>query len=51
MPFDDLNESTIVEFTEESSVDENIGNAGDFTYTPENLEVDDEEESDNVLCG
>ena len=51
MPFDDLNESTIVEFTEESSGDENIGNAGDFTYTPENLEVDDEEESDNVLCG
>ena len=51
MPFDDLNESTIVEFTEESSVDENIGNAGDFTYTPENLEVDDEEESDNGLCG
>ena len=51
MSFDDLNESTIVEFTEESSGDENIGNACDFTYTPENLEVDDEEESDNVLCG
>ena len=51
MPFDDLNESTIVEFTEESSDDENIDNAGNFTYTPENLEADDEEESDNILCG
>ena len=51
MPFDDLNESTIVEFTEEPIDDEDIDNAGDFTYTPENLEADDEEDSDNILCG
>ena len=51
MPFDYLNESTIVEFTEESSDDENIDNAGNFTNTPENLEADDEEYSDNILCG
>ena len=51
MPFDDLNESVIVEFKEESSDDEDKDHAGDFTYTPENLEADNEEDSDNVLCG
>ena len=51
MPFDNLNESTIVKFTEESSDDEDIDNAGNFTYTPDNLEADDEEDSDNILCG
>ena len=51
MPFDDLNESKIVKFTEESSDDEDIDNADDFMYTPENVEADDEEGSDNILCG
>ena len=51
MPFDNLNESTIVKFIEESSDDEDIDNADDFTYTPENVGADDEEGSDNILCG
>ena len=50
MPYDDLNESTIVEFTEESSDDEDEDNAADRTYTPENLEADDEDDSDSILC-
>ena len=51
LPLDDLNESTIVEFTEESGDDdEDLANAADFTYTPENLEADNEDGSDNILC-
>ena len=50
-PFDDMNESTNVEFTEESSDDEDIVVAVDFTYTPENLEAGDEEDSENILSG
>ena len=37
MQFNDLNKSTIVEFTEESSDDEDADNAADSTYTQENL--------------
>ena len=37
MQFNDLNKSTIVEFTEESSDDEDVDNAADSTYTQENL--------------
>ena len=51
MPFDDLNESAIVWFTEESRDDEDVDNGADFRYTPENLEADDEDDSDNILCG
>ena len=51
MLFDNLNEITIVEFTEKSSDDEDIDNACDFTYSPENSEVNDEDNSDNILCG
>ena len=42
VPFDDLNKSTIVEFTDKPSDDEDIDNAGDFAYTAENLDADNE---------